>query len=210
MSDQPATIRINGTLVDPSLLESLPIRRCDIRDCQGTCCTDGVWVDLGQAQRIAEQADLIAPFLPPERRDPSRWFDELHEDADMPSGRYTGTTLVKDPSHPHGETCVFLRPEDRYCAIQAACVADGRPAWDLKPYYCCLFPLVDEHEGGTRRLMLDSDNPLFERGGGCHAACEQPQVVFQVYAEETALGLGVEGYRELCKRVGIAPKALRA
>jgi len=209
MSDQPKPIAIHDTLIDSSLLESHPIRRCDIRDCQAACCSDGVWLDLGQANLIREHADLIAPFLPPERRDPLRWFDELHEDAHMPSGWYTGTTVVADASHPSGETCVFLRPEDRYCAIQAACLAAGWPAWELKPYYCCLYPLVDEYEDGTRRLTLNSDNPLFERGGGCRAACETPQVVFQVYAEETALALGIDGYRALCERAGVAPKLLR-
>jgi hypothetical protein len=103
---------------------------------------------------------------------------------------------------------VFLRPEDRYCAIQAASLEHGLPSWALKPHYCCLFPLVDDYssDGATKRLMLDADNPLFDEGGGCYERCATRQHVFQVYAEETAFVLGVEGYRELCQRMGVTPR----
>ena len=32
------------------------------------------------------------------------------------------------------------------------------------------------------------------------------QPVFQVYAEEISLALGVDGYRELCTQTGVVPK----
>lgn len=205
---------INGYVIDDKLLQAKAMRRCDIARCKAGCCADGVWVDYEHAQKIIAHAGLIQPFMPPERRDPATWFAELHDDdPSFPSGRYIGTTTVADPTHPSDTTCVFLRPDDRYCAIQAACIANGRPSWELKPYYCCLFPLVDEYVDEndrplpTRRLTLDDDNDLFNRGGGCYEACEcDPQPVFHIYAEETALALGVEGYRELCARVGIAPR----
>ncbi len=124
----------------------------------------------------------------------------------MPSGAYTGTTTVPDSTHPNGETCVFLRPEDRYCAIQVACLANNMPAWELKPYYCCLFPLVDEWDGVQRTLLLDEGNDLFERGGSCAEPAPEPQPLIQVYAEEVSLALGLEGYRQVCERVGLTPR----
>ena len=202
----PAPILVGDTLVDASLLQLRPIRRCAIVQCQARCCGDGVWLDVVQAQRIREHAEMIAPFMPEERRNPDTWFAEYYEDPHMPSGAYTGTTTVADPTHPNGETCVFLRPEDRYCAIQAACIADDRAAWELKPYYCCLFPLIDEWDGGQRRLLLDDDNDLFERGGSCSEACSEAQPIVQVYAEEASLALGLDGYRELCRRAGLTPR----
>jgi hypothetical protein len=54
---------------------------------------------------------------------------------------------------------------------------------------------------------MDDTNSLFERGGGCHEVCAgEPQPMFQIYAEEVALALGVEGYRELCVSQGAEPR----
>ncbi|MCS7057140.1 MAG: hypothetical protein NZM18_13305 [Thermoflexales bacterium] len=209
-----ADIVINGYAIDDKLLQRKPIRRCQIARCRAACCADGVWVDYAHAQRILAQAELIRPFMPEERRDPATWFAELHDDDPaFPSGRYTGTTTVEERSYPGGTTCVFLRPDDHACAIQAASIAHGLPPWELKPYYCCLFPLVDEHVDAdgrplpVKRLTLDDENDLFNRGGGCYEACARdPEYVFQVYAEEVALALGLEGYRALCAIVGVAPR----
>lgn len=208
MRNQPATLLVKGHVIDPSLSERKPIRRCEVNACKAACCSDGVWVDFEQSRRILDHAELIAPFMPPERREPAGWFAEQYSDSEFPSGQCIGTTTVEDRTHPNGQTCVFLRPEDRYCAIQTACLAGGLSAWELKPYYCCLFPLIDEPDEETThtRLLLDSDNDLFERGGGCHQACSTDQPVFQVYAEEAALALGLDGYRELCAQVGVEPR----
>ncbi len=203
------SVVVKGWTIGVSLLERKPITRCQIVTCKAGCCADGVWVDMGQARAILANAELIQPYMPVERRDATTWFAEYYnDDTAFPSGEYIGTTTVVDASHPGGMTCVFLRPEDRYCAIQAASIATGRKPWELKPYYCCLFPLVDEYDsdGAAKWLILDSENSLFEHGGGCHEDCAVIQPVFQVYAEETSMVLGVDGYRELCERVGVEPR----
>ena len=207
MNKGAGAIDIDGWRVDESLLEAKPIQRCHIHTCKGGCCAHGVWVDMQQAQAVLDHAAMIAPFMPPERRNPDTWFAEPHDDdPSFPSGAYIGTTTLPDATHPGGSTCVFLRPEDRYCAIQAASMANDKPAWELKPYYCCLFPLVDEQRDGVRLLQLDAENSLFEHGGGCSEPFDVLQPVFQVYAEETAFALGVEGYRKLCAETGVTPR----
>ncbi|MFN3705654.1 MAG: hypothetical protein ACK4WM_06650 [Thermoflexales bacterium] len=202
-----------GFEIDEKLIQRRPVRRCELQHCRAACCRDGVWVDYAQAQRILAHADWIQPLLPPGRRDPSRWFVELHDDDPaFPSGRYTGTAVVPDPAQPDQTTCIFLRPEDRRCAIQAASLAHDLPPWSLKPYYCCLYPLVDEYEDADGnpltypRLTLDDTNPLFMQGGSCSSPCATSVPLFQVYAEELALALGLEGYRELCRRLGEQPR----
>lgn len=211
MSDE---IIINGYAIDGKLLERKAITRCQIATCKGGCCADGVWLDYAHSRKLLEHAALIQPFMPEDRRNTETWFAELHDDDPaFPSGQYIGTTTVPDASHPSGATCRFLRPEDRYCAIQVASVANGMGAWDLKPLYCCLFPVVDEHVDDddrplpVKRLTMDDTNDLFTRGGGCFEACAgEPQPMFQIYAEEVAIMLGVEGYRELCARQGAVPR----
>jgi Fe-S-cluster containining protein len=207
MNTGARSIEIDGWQIDKSLLEVKTIQRCHIRTCQAGCCADGVWVDILQAQAILDHAEMIAPHMPLERRDPETWFAERYDDdPSFPSGSYIGTTTLPDTTHPGGSTCVFLRPEDRYCAIQAASMAHGDAAWELKPLYCCLFPVMDELRDGKRYLLLDAENSLFEHGGGCYEDCVTPQPVFQVYAEETAFALGLEGYRKLCAQVGETPR----
>jgi hypothetical protein len=205
---------INGYAIDAKLLEKKTITRCQLTTCKGGCCADGVWVDYAHSQEILAHAAMIQPFMPEDRRDTSTWFAELHDDDPaFPSGQYIGTTTVDDPTHPSGTTCRFLRPEDRFCAIQVASVANGRDAWSLKPLYCCLFPVVDEYEDEegnalpVRRLTMDDTNDLFSRGGGCHEPCAgEGQFVFQIYAEEVAIMLGIDGYRELCAAQGVEPR----
>ena len=205
---------ISGYAIDEKLLDKKAITRCEVAQCKAGCCADGVWLDVGQAKTILDNAAMIAPYMPEERRDTSKWFAELHDDDPaFPSGQYTGTTTVEDPSHPSGTTCIFLRPEDRYCAIQFASFANNLPSWQIKPFYCCLFPVVDEYVDGEdkplpiRRLTMDDTNSLFERGGGCHEVCAgEPQPTFQIYAEEVALALGLDGYRELCAAQGVTPR----
>ena len=199
---------INGSRIDDVLLAKKSITRCNIATCKGGCCSDGVWVDMAEANAIRANADMIKPFMPADRHDVSEWFGEYHnDDAAFPSGEYTGTNTVMDPTHPNGETCIFLRPEDRHCAIQVASVANGLSSWALKPHYCCLFPLVDTYEEDVRTVTMDYENSLFDRGHGCFEGCVcAPQPVFQIYAEETALAIGLDGYRALCEATGEAPR----
>ncbi len=198
---------INGYTIDAKLLEKKAIRRCELNKCKGACCADGVWVDLGQAEKILDHAALIQPFLAEERRDTEQWFVELHDDdPSFPSGKYTGTPFVPNPAHPSGHNCIFLLG-DATCAIQRASVANGMGPWALKPLYCCAFPIVDEYEDlppGVKALTVDDTNDLFDRGGGCHELCapEQAQYMFQIYAEEVVIFLGLDGYRELCVTMG--------
>ena len=214
MNNNENDLVISGYAIDEKLLNKKTITRCEVAQCKAGCCADGVWLDVGQAKTILDNAAMIQPHMPEERRDTSKWFAELHDDDPaFPSGQYTGTTTVEDASHPSGTTCIFLRPEDRYCAIQFASFANGLPSWKLKPFYCCLFPVVDEYVDGDdkplpmRRLTMDDTNSLFERGGGCHEVCAgEPQPTFQIYAEEVALALGIEGYRELCEKQGVPPR----
>jgi hypothetical protein len=205
---------INGYAIDAKLLERKAITRCELRTCKGGCCADGVWVDKAHAEMVLAHAEQIKPFMPAERRDSATWFAEEHDDDPaFPSGRYIGTTTVDDASHPSGTTCRFLRPEDRFCAIQVAAAANGLDPWAWKPLYCCAFPVVDEHVDDdnnplpVKRLTIDDTNDLFLRGGGCHEVCAgEPQPMFQIYAEELVLMIGRAGYRELCIRMGETPR----
>jgi hypothetical protein len=194
MAENKEWLSIGELLVDASLLESRAIGRCRTSECQACCCGHGVWVDLADASRIVQEADLIKPHLPTDRHDVSTWFGvEIDADTDFPSGYGVGTETVQDPNHPIGAHCVFLRP-DRRCALQVASIAAGRHPWDLKPFYCGLYPLVL----WSNRVYLDEGNAIYKLGGTCTRAEPVPVPLYQLLKEELVLALGQEGYNQLC------------
>jgi hypothetical protein len=187
-------IPIGNLKVDAQVLESRPVARCRIDECRALCCSHGVYLDLADAGRIVDEADLIKPHLPVENRDVDNWFDgEVGQDTDFPSGYRVGTQVVPSPGKLDGTVCVFLRPDNR-CGLQAAAIAAGRHHWDLKPFYCALYPLI--LLGDT--LQLDDDNPLYRNGASCQRAGAAPVPLYVMLKEELVLALGEEGYLELC------------
>lgn len=160
------------------------------------CCGFGVYVDLAFASRIVDEAEIIKPHLPPDRRNVADWFDgEVKDDADFPSGAKVGTQIIPDPLNPAGTRCVFLRP-DQKCALQVASVAAKRHHWDLKPYYCCLYPVTLLDNG----LELDEENEVYGLGGSCQRP-GAPVPMYKLLKDELVLALGQEDYDQLCTKV---------
>ncbi len=188
-------LMIRGRAVDRGLLETRPTSRCRLEECQSYCCSGGVFIHTRQADDILAHKDLIIPHLPPDRQDPSLWFDGVIEpDEDYPEGgAMTGTSVVKDPTHPAGQTCIFLTA-NRRCALQTAGIAAGEHPWRFKPFYCALHPL--EIIGG--KLKLADDNELYQEGGHCQRPSQNGVIpLYQLFELETKLVLGEEGYAQL-------------
>jgi len=188
-------LMIGGRAVDPRLLEARAIGRCRLEECQSRCCSGGVYIHTTQVDDILAHQDLIIPHLPPDRQDPSQWFDGLIEpDEDYPeAGDCMGTTVVDDPTHPAGTTCIFLTA-DRRCALQTAGIAAGEHPWRFKPYYCALHPL-----GLTKgELMLVEESEIYKEGGNCQRASEEGLIpIYQLFDVEAKLALGDAGYAQL-------------
>ena len=193
--EESEPLTINGAAVHPHLLETRPIRRCRIEECQAHCCGLGVAINVRQAEDILAHKDLILPHLTPSRRDSAKWFYGTREpEYDHPDGGVlTSTTVVADPTHPTGHNCIFLRP-DRKCALQVASIAAGEHPWRFKPFYCAMHPVTF-----VRRVVkLDDDNPLYTTGGDCQRpAPDAPIPVYQLFEAEVKLALGEAGYAEL-------------
>jgi hypothetical protein len=150
-------------------------------------------VDLAFASRIVDEAEIIKPHLPADRRNVADWFDGVvKDDADFPSGTKVGTQIIPDALNPAGSRCVFLRP-DQKCALQVASAAAKRHPWDLKPFYCCLYPVTLLDNG----LELDQENEIYSLGGSCQRP-GAPMPLYKLLKEELVLALGQEGYDQLC------------
>jgi hypothetical protein len=188
-------LMIKGRAVDRGMLKSRAASRCRLEDCQSYCCSGGVYIHTRQVEDLLAHQALIIPHLPPERQDPALWFDnKIEPDEDYPeAGDCMGTSVVPDPTHPAGATCIFLT-SNRRCALQTASIAAGEDPWRFKPFYCALHPL----EIIDGELKLAEDNELYQEGGHCQRPDYSRLIpLYQLFDVETKLVLGDEGYAEL-------------
>lgn len=180
--------------ISPRLLESAPMQRCKLHRCQAACCLYGVWVDEQAAETLLQNADKIAPHLPPARNDPATWFDDRQDtDPYSASGRVVHTAVIDAPHHYGGTACVFLRA-DHKCALQVASQASGQHPWHWKPFYCILHPLDLDEEG---RLTLDETTLMLDEPGSCLRPAGTEIPLWVTFEEELRYFLGDEEYERL-------------
>ncbi len=182
--------------VNPRLLQSEPMRRCELSECRGACCLHGAWVDQTEAEDIQAHAPTIQSHMPEGWRDPGGWFDGRREpDPHALSGEVLHTTVLSDPDHYGGSACIFLRP-DHKCALQVAAEAEGQHPWRFKPFYCILHPL-DLDEGGA--ITLDVNEALLEEPASCMRPSSESKPLLMTFEPELRYLLGENGYERLVK-----------
>jgi hypothetical protein len=168
-------------LFTPRLEEQSNLRRCRLEECRGACCLHGVWLDPLEKIDIMESANVIAPFLAAERRDPATWFTEdREEEPDFPSGYVIAAKVLENPKHYGGTACVFLRSDAR-CALQAAGESQGLHPWRFKPFHCIIHPLTFDDRG---RITLATDDELAAEPGSCFRTCPAPRPLAEELAPE--------------------------
>jgi Fe-S-cluster containining protein len=180
--------------VAPRMLESAQMQRCTLKECQGACCIFGVWLDLGEVERIQKNSALIAPFLEEDLRDPALWFAGFEdEDPQTPSGRVIHSAVETNPEHYGGTACIFLR-RDAKCALQVAAVENGMHPWSFKPFYCILHPLDLDDQG---RITIDATAELLAEKGSCLVPANTEIPLAETFAEELEYLLGAKAYHAL-------------
>lgn len=153
--------------------------------CSSTCCMSGVFLDLGDRDRILAHAPEIARQMDETQdRTPAHWFDgEERADSDFPSGRCVGTSVIN-------EKCAFLDHFGR-CSIQVAAVASGLDRWAWKPHYCILFP-IEVSDG-----VVGFDDMLQEDESCCTVSRSFDVPLFRACREEIVHLIGEDGFEEL-------------
>jgi Fe-S-cluster containining protein len=180
---------INGVRIDPGILRKDAVRRCGDIKCAAACCTDGVWLRAEEPSRILQWASEIKAFLPPDRHDESKWFEQGAEEK--------GTASVDDPARSGETCCIFLHP-DRRCILQIISQEHNLGWPGLKPFYCAIYPLYTEND----TLLMDDITPRNIRGAMCRHNSPPKQAIYKLFSEEAALVLGENGYKELCEKAG--------
>ena len=176
------------------MLESEPMRRCELGECRGACCLHGAWVDQLEMQDILDHVKLIAVHMPPEHTDPAGWFDGRREKDEFAlSGMVEHTTVLPDDEHYGGTACIFLR-SDFKCALQVAADEMDSHPWRFKPFYCILHPLDLDDQG---RITLDQTELMLNEPGSCLRPAEEPIPLLETFADELEYLLGEKRFKQL-------------
>lgn len=161
---------------------------CSMSNCRAECCSGGASIDIGDRDRILEHASLVRAHMDPNQEHATeRWFEDLNEDLDFPSGLAVTTRT-------HDDRCVFLNGAGR-CVLQAA-EGDTRDGTTLKPFYCRAFPICIDHG------VLCYDDQLGLEPPCCGPVADGSLTVFDVCKFELEHVLGPEGAAELRELAG--------
>ncbi|HRQ89022.1 MAG TPA: DUF3109 family protein [Bacteroidia bacterium] len=185
------------------------LRRCDLSECRGTCCHDGVYLGPEEAAALRSLVERERPALEAEGL-------SLPEQV-VVYGSWRGTvsgpkTAVRHeprhgvvsgyPEHFPETACVFLLPDAR-CGLQALAMRGGLPPWFYKPLTCWLHPLaIDGIEEDRPVLTLhdeSTDPQRFPDYDGfvcrthCGRTCPGGEPAWQVLEEELRFLGGLAG-----------------
>ena len=187
---------IKNLIIDPELFEQKFAPHCSMTHCNGTCCRDGVLLDVKEKEKILEHTSLVHKYMEPNQlHNPEQWFDEdIQPDPDFPSGVCDGTATANGG-------CVFLNSKG-LCSLQIASTSEGMGKYSLKPFYCFAFPLT--LDGGVLTIY---EREFTNRTECCSSVENGILSILDICREELEFMLGAEGaqefetlYRKYCKQ----------
>lgn len=154
-----------------SVADPLKLAVCDIRECEGRCCYDGVYLLAGEEDFLRElvaRVPALAARLPAEFI-VDGWWDGQY------LGRKTATRPVDYraadyPAHFTRTRCVFSDAAG-YCELEKFARSRGQHPWAFKPATCWMFPLQEE-DGRACEPVRDRDGDPFVTENYCgYASC---------------------------------------
>lgn len=149
----------------------LKLSVCDIQQCEGRCCYDGVYLLDGEEEFLHElvaRVPALAAILPAEFVVDGIWKGER-------LGRKTATRPVeyKSPDFPAHFTrtrCVFSDAAG-YCELEKFARSRGQHPWSFKPTTCWMFPLQDDDGEPAEPVRGPEDDPYVTADYAGYASC---------------------------------------
>jgi hypothetical protein len=144
---------------------------CDIRQCEGRCCYDGVYLLPGEEDFLRElvaRVPALAAKLPAEFVVDGHWNGEN-------LGRKTATRPVQYeaadfPAHFTRTRCVFSDAAG-YCELEKFARSRDQHPWTFKPTTCWMFPLQDDNGVPAEPVRGAEDDPYFTPEYAGYASC---------------------------------------
>jgi hypothetical protein len=127
--------------------EGLRLASCDINQCEGMCCYDGVYLEPQEElflRELVSKVPALRAGLPEEFIVDGYWEGEFlgRKTATRPE-RYRSTDF---PAHFTRTRCVFGDSRG-YCTLESFARARGQHPWTFKPAVCWMFPLDADDDG---------------------------------------------------------------
>jgi hypothetical protein len=144
---------------DKHTMGPLRLSACDVRQCEGRCCYDGVYLQPGEEQRLHEllqQVPALRACVPEEFVVDGYWNGES-------LGRKTATRPQEYrspdfPAHFTRTRCVFSDAEG-FCELEKYARSRDMHPWSFKPLTCWMFPLQDEDGEPVEPVRDAADDP---------------------------------------------------
>jgi len=137
-----------------------PLTRCDLSQCQGTCCHDGVYLESDEADTLRKLASDKAAFfkdlgldLPKKVVVYGKWRDESAGPKTATRAEPMSKNTPDYPGHFPDTQCVFML-DDRRCSLQVLAESERRHKWFYKPFTCWLHPIAISGSGGIAEITL--------------------------------------------------------
>lgn len=149
----------------------LKLKVCDISQCEGRCCYDGVYLLPAEEDFLRElvaKVPELAAKLPAEFIVDGYWAGEL-------MGRKTATRPAEYraadfPAHFTRTRCVF-GDDQGFCELEKFARQRGQHPWSFKPTTCWMFPLEDEDGHPVEPVRGPEDDPYRREGYPGYASC---------------------------------------
>lgn len=118
------------------------LRVCRLEDCEARCCYDGVYLEFGEEDKLAQIVGSAPAFF-------ASLPDAFVVDGNWGGGRVTGRKTATRPhryaasdfpAHFTQTRCVFCL-DDHRCSLQVLAEKNGLHPWAYKPRSCWMFPL---------------------------------------------------------------------
>ncbi len=144
---------------------------CDISQCEGRCCYDGVYLLPGEEEFLRElvaRVPALAAKLPQEFIVDGNWNGEH-------LGRKTATRPVDYqaadfPAHFTRTRCVFSDAVG-LCELEKFACSRGQHPWTFKPATCWMFPLQDQDGDPVEPVRGPEDDPYATAEYAGYASC---------------------------------------
>ncbi len=132
---------------------------CDLRDCQGICCSDGAFLRPEEVRKIHKLVEKFPEHfaqLPLDYIIEEEWAHGVGMKTQVRKFRYKNK-----PDHFKHSKCVFAEADGK-CSFQTLAIKQGVHKWKYKPMGCWLFPLESDEKGliAPPRTRRDDPNNL--------------------------------------------------
>lgn len=192
---------LDGLAIDEDALER-PLSRCNLGECAGTCCHDGVYLSGEEARVIRElvaearnELESIGLELPEKVVVYGSWRGQFSGPKTATKSAPMRELAEEYPEHFPETRCVFLLPDSR-CGLQVLATERGLSPWHFKPTTCWMHPLsITRGPDGNPMLTLydeKSDPQKYDDYDGfvcrthCGRTCEGGCPARDVLADEIA------------------------